>query len=223
VSILPAMLVVIAPSKQAIRAPILPGRAPIARAKVFRKNDKQKTRHRRRIAANAPARQAEVAVDIARHVDGHCPRAEVRRECPILSVASPVALAIAAATGALICGRGFHRRIARLDSIGFGSFAMRFGRGDGRGGGVGRNPAAAALLDKARHDIVRYQQALPSGSVSKQVLQNAEDQKASLEADLKEAKAELQVANANAKAGEIIEENLAPKAEPDELACPSEK
>ncbi len=54
----------------------------------------------------------------------------------------------------------------------------------------------AALLDKARHDIVRYQQALPSGSVSKQVLQNAEDQKASLEADLKEAKAELRSAEA---------------------------
>ncbi|HET6374952.1 MAG TPA: HlyD family efflux transporter periplasmic adaptor subunit, partial [Methylocella sp.] len=47
----------------------------------------------------------------------------------------------------------------------------------------------AALLDKVRHDIIRYRQALPSGSVSKQVLQNAEDQKASLEADLREAKA----------------------------------
>jgi membrane fusion protein, multidrug efflux system len=49
-----------------------------------------------------------------------------------------------------------------------------------------------ALLDKVRHDIVRYRQALPSGSVSKQVLQNAEDQGASLDADLKEARAELQ-------------------------------
>ncbi|MGH6869816.1 MAG: HlyD family secretion protein, partial [Methylocella sp.] len=49
-----------------------------------------------------------------------------------------------------------------------------------------------ALLDKVRHDIVRYRQALPSGSVSKQVLQNAEDQGASLDADLKEAKAEFQ-------------------------------
>ncbi len=53
-----------------------------------------------------------------------------------------------------------------------------------------------ALLDKIRHDIVRYRQALPSGSVSKQVLQNAEDQKASLEADLKEASAEFQSAEA---------------------------
>lgn len=50
----------------------------------------------------------------------------------------------------------------------------------------------AALLDKVRHDIVRYQQALPSGSVSKQVLQNAQDQRASLEADLKAAKADFQ-------------------------------
>jgi outer membrane protein TolC len=36
----------------------------------------------------------------------------------------------------------------------------------------------AALLDKVRHDIIRYRQALPSGSVAKQILQNAEDQKA---------------------------------------------
>ena len=38
----------------------------------------------------------------------------------------------------------------------------------------------------------RYQQALPSGSVSKQVLQNAEDQRASLEADMKAARADFQ-------------------------------
>jgi membrane fusion protein (multidrug efflux system) len=49
--------------------------------------------------------------------------------------------------------------------------------------------AQEALLDKVRHDIVRYQQALPSGSVSKQVLQNAEDQRASLEADMRAARA----------------------------------
>ncbi len=53
-----------------------------------------------------------------------------------------------------------------------------------------------ALLDKVRHDIDRYRQALPSGSVSKQVLENAEDQKASLEADLKEARAGFQSAEA---------------------------
>jgi membrane fusion protein, multidrug efflux system len=49
-----------------------------------------------------------------------------------------------------------------------------------------------ALFDKVHHDIVRYRQAVPSGSVSKQVLQNAEDQSVSLEADLKEARAEFQ-------------------------------
>jgi membrane fusion protein, multidrug efflux system len=49
-----------------------------------------------------------------------------------------------------------------------------------------------ALLDKVRHDIVRYQQAVPSGSVSKQVLQNAEDERNSLEADLKTARADFQ-------------------------------
>jgi membrane fusion protein, multidrug efflux system len=49
-----------------------------------------------------------------------------------------------------------------------------------------------AQLERIRHDIIRYRQALPSGSVSKQVLQNAEDQRDSLEADLNEAKAEFQ-------------------------------
>lgn len=48
-----------------------------------------------------------------------------------------------------------------------------------------------ALFDKVRHDVVRYRQALPSGSVSKQVAQNAEDQLAALDADLQEAKAEF--------------------------------
>jgi len=54
----------------------------------------------------------------------------------------------------------------------------------------------AALFDKARHDIARYRQALPSGSVSKQVAQNAEDQAASLEADLQEARAEFRALEA---------------------------
>ncbi|MGH6835779.1 MAG: HlyD family efflux transporter periplasmic adaptor subunit [Methylocella sp.] len=54
----------------------------------------------------------------------------------------------------------------------------------------------AALLDKVRHDIDRYRAALPSGSVSKQVLQNAEDQGASLEADLKAARADFQQSQA---------------------------
>jgi len=53
-----------------------------------------------------------------------------------------------------------------------------------------------ALLDKVRHDIIRYKQAVPSGAVSKQVLQNAEDQAASLEADLLAAHANFQSAQA---------------------------
>ncbi len=49
-----------------------------------------------------------------------------------------------------------------------------------------------ALRDRTRHDVARYKQALPSGSVSHQMLQNAEDQLSSLEADLRESRAELQ-------------------------------
>jgi membrane fusion protein, multidrug efflux system len=49
-----------------------------------------------------------------------------------------------------------------------------------------------AMRDRARHDLVRYQQAGPSGSVSQQVLQNQRDQLASLEADVREARADTQ-------------------------------
>ena len=49
-----------------------------------------------------------------------------------------------------------------------------------------------ALRDKLRHDYARYQQAAPSGSVSQQVLQNAGDQLASAEADVREARADTQ-------------------------------
>ena len=52
--------------------------------------------------------------------------------------------------------------------------------------------ASSFCSTKYATHIVRYQQALPSGSVSKQVLQNAEDQRASLEADMKAAKADFQ-------------------------------
>lgn len=53
-----------------------------------------------------------------------------------------------------------------------------------------------ALLDKIRHDVARYRQALATGSVSKQVMQNAEDQMAALEADFQEARAELRSSDA---------------------------
>jgi membrane fusion protein (multidrug efflux system) len=49
-----------------------------------------------------------------------------------------------------------------------------------------------ALRDKTRHDVMRYRQALPSGAVSQQVLQNATDQLASLDAELHESRADFQ-------------------------------
>lgn len=56
--------------------------------------------------------------------------------------------------------------------------------------------ARAALRDKTRHDLARYRQAAASGASSRQVLQNAEDQLAALEADLREAQAEYQAIEA---------------------------
>ncbi|MDD5578616.1 MAG: HlyD family secretion protein [Methylobacter sp.] len=52
--------------------------------------------------------------------------------------------------------------------------------------------ARSARLAQVRHDLMRIRQAVPTGSVSEQVLQNAEDQMTALEADKKEAEAELQ-------------------------------
>ena len=49
-----------------------------------------------------------------------------------------------------------------------------------------------ALRDKTHHDVMRYRQALPSGAVSQQVLQNAMDQLASLDAELHESRADFQ-------------------------------
>jgi len=49
-----------------------------------------------------------------------------------------------------------------------------------------------ALRNRLRHDLARYQQAAPSGSVSQQQLQNARDQLASAEADVREARADSQ-------------------------------
>lgn len=52
--------------------------------------------------------------------------------------------------------------------------------------------ARSAQLGRVRHDVIRFRQAFPSGSVSEQVLQNAEDQMTALEAELREVGAELQ-------------------------------
>lgn len=51
--------------------------------------------------------------------------------------------------------------------------------------------ARSAQLARVRHDVVRFRMAFPSGSVSEQVLQNAEDQMAALDAELREVVAEL--------------------------------
>jgi membrane fusion protein (multidrug efflux system) len=51
--------------------------------------------------------------------------------------------------------------------------------------------ARSARLARVRHDVLRYRQALPTGAVSEQVVQNAEDQVTSLEAEMREADAEL--------------------------------
>ncbi|PKM10871.1 MAG: secretion protein HlyD [Gammaproteobacteria bacterium HGW-Gammaproteobacteria-3] len=51
--------------------------------------------------------------------------------------------------------------------------------------------ARSARLARVSHDVTRFRQGVPNGSVSKQVLQNAEDQMMALEAQMLEAKAEL--------------------------------
>lgn len=52
--------------------------------------------------------------------------------------------------------------------------------------------AKKARLDLVRHDVARFRQALPSGAVSGQVLENALDQIRALQAEVREAQAELQ-------------------------------
>lgn len=52
--------------------------------------------------------------------------------------------------------------------------------------------AKRARLDLVRHDVVRFRQALPSGAVSEQVLENALDQVRALHAEVREAREELQ-------------------------------
>ncbi len=56
--------------------------------------------------------------------------------------------------------------------------------------------ARSARFARVRHDVIRLRQALPSGSVSGQVMQNAEDQMIALEAEMREAEAELKAIEA---------------------------
>lgn len=56
--------------------------------------------------------------------------------------------------------------------------------------------ARSARLARVRHDVARLRQAAPNGSVSEQVVQNAEDQMMALEAEMQEAEAELKAIEA---------------------------
>lgn len=59
-----------------------------------------------------------------------------------------------------------------------------------------RLAARSADLARVRHDLIRYREAVPSGSVSEQILQNAEDHRQALEADVREVRAALLSAEA---------------------------
>lgn len=52
--------------------------------------------------------------------------------------------------------------------------------------------ARAAIKERTRHDLSRYRQAASTGAASRQLLQNTEDTLAAQDADLREARAELQ-------------------------------
>lgn len=54
----------------------------------------------------------------------------------------------------------------------------------------------AAVRDRTAHDLTRYKKAATTGAASDQVLQNTQDQLVSLEANLQEARAELQAIDA---------------------------
>ena len=53
-----------------------------------------------------------------------------------------------------------------------------------------------ASLERVRRDVARYRRALAAGSVSKQAMQNAEDQMVALVADVEEARAEMRSSDA---------------------------
>lgn len=64
--------------------------------------------------------------------------------------------------------------------------------------------ARSAKWGRVHHDVIRFRQGVPNGSVSRQVLQNAEDQMAALDAEMLEAKAELQAIQARVGGTNII-------------------
>ncbi len=65
--------------------------------------------------------------------------------------------------------------------------------------------ARRARLDVIRHDVARYRKASPSGAVSRQILQNALDQLAGLEAEVREAQAEYDALDADIGGTTVME------------------
>ncbi len=65
--------------------------------------------------------------------------------------------------------------------------------------------ARRARYDVIRHDMDRYRQAVPSGAVSKQILQNALDQLRALEADVRETQAEYDALDAQIGGTTVME------------------
>jgi len=61
-----------------------------------------------------------------------------------------------------------------------------------------------ARLNLIRHDVVRFREAIPSGAVSKQVLQNALDQLQALQAEVREVREEFQALTAEVGGVDII-------------------
>jgi membrane fusion protein, multidrug efflux system len=65
--------------------------------------------------------------------------------------------------------------------------------------------ARRARLDVISHDVARYRKASPSGAVSKQILENALDQLAGLEAEVREAEAQYDALDAEIGGTTVME------------------
>jgi len=68
-----------------------------------------------------------------------------------------------------------------------------------------RVAARMARLNLIRHDMARYRQASPSGAVSRQIVQNANDQLRALEAEVREAEAEYEAVTAEVGGTTVME------------------
>ena len=68
-----------------------------------------------------------------------------------------------------------------------------------------RLTARTARLDSIRHDMARYRYVSPHGAVPKQQVQNAEDQLRALEADVREAQADLDALDAQVGRTTVME------------------